>query len=96
MNDSINKKGDACTIHNVMDSVTELNIPNVGVGRNVTTATRILMDLMIEDCIEDRASVLESVIEYLKIEPEDFLKMRRNDKRHEMCDYDNDESYSWE
>ena len=94
--EEVNKNKIHAPLSGVVESITELKIPDIGVGRMTTTATRILMDLMIEDGIEERLNVLESVIDYLKIEPEDFNKMRRNDKKHEMCDYDNDEKYSWE
>ena len=79
-----------------MESFAEIDIPDLGVGRMTTTATVILTTLMIEDGIMERARVLESVIEHLRIEPSDFEKMRRNEKKHEALDYDNDEAYSWE
>lgn len=92
----LTKKKSHAPLSGVVKSFTEIDIPDLGVGRMTTTATVILTTLMIEDGIMERAIVLESVIEHLKITPEDFERMKRNRKKHEALDYDNDEAYSWE
>jgi hypothetical protein len=94
--EELTKKKSHAPLSGVVESFTEIDIPDLGVGRVTTTATMILTTLLIEDGLMDRAEVLESVIEHLSIEPEDFERMRRNRKKHEALDYDNDEVYSWE
>jgi hypothetical protein len=73
-----------------------IKIPDIGVGRSTTTTTRILMELLLEETIHDKMRVLESVIDYLGIEADDFNILKRNDQRWAKLDYDNDEKYSFE
>jgi len=90
------KKKSTTPVSREKESSTEINISDIGVGRMTTTATVILTTLMIEDDVVSRARVLESVMKHLSIEPGDFEKMRRNEKKHIALEYDNDETYSWE
>ena len=96
MKEDLKKNRSHAPLSGVVESFTEIHVPDVGVGRMTTTTTMILNTLMIEDSLMDRVEVLDSVIEYLKITPEDFEKVRRNRKKHNALDYDNDEAYSWD
>lgn len=83
-------------IEKIKPSEITLKIPDIGVGRSTTTTTRILMELLLEETLHDKMRVLESVMEFLQIEPEDLNKLKRNDQRWSRLDYDNDEKYSFE
>lgn len=68
----------------------------IGLGEYITTGTQILLQLSFCDNKHDQLSLLDDVIKKLGIEPEDFNKKRRNDKKAENLIEDKDEIYSFE
>ena len=79
------------------DVMVEIDVPSIGTGRMVPVATHIVLMLgALEHDQSSRLMVLSSVLEHVRITPEDLLKYDRNGERHLKGDWNNDEPYSWE
>lgn len=75
----------------------KINVPNIGVGRMVTTSTYIIMILaMLESNKYSQVSVLSSVIEHLGIDPDDLvIEKEDSEGRRKDLNYQR-RKYSWE
>lgn len=79
------------------DTLVQIDVPSIGTGRMVPVATHIVLMLAaLEHDQNSRLMVLSSVLEHVRITPEDLLKYTRNGERHLNGDWNNDEPYSWQ
>ena len=79
------------------DTMVQIYVPSIGTGRMVPVATHIVLMLAaLEHDQNSRLTVLSSVLEHVRITPDDLLKYTRNGERHLNGDWNNDEPYSWQ